>query len=170
MIVNIIFLFFFFIFKIDSTIITKCNLLFEILGDEVQKSLDWLKKNHKNSSVDDLINWKITFNYRKSWMTIHQHKTVQAIYIEWPQLKSPHAPELIMQDFEMKYKNQRANWQPFIKYIYSLKECNKRDTICLNMVDLEANATNGGKALIQLLHLAHLFPRKRKNLKISKGK
>lgn len=100
-------------------------------------------------------------------MQLNSNKKIEKIYDEWPVLKLPNAWELILQDFDqmlnLKVRGSIWNWSRFIEYVNELKKCSSYDSQSKRMINLlsDEGTTEGGRTMLELVYLVHLFPPKR---------
>lgn len=143
-------------------------MCFYFTDKSVEDSVNWLKNS--NGPWDELqLHWQNTYQYRMSWMKINDTKVANTIFQEWPVLSSPYAIELILQDFDqmihLDVKGTIWNWPKFVEYLRGMKKSSSYDTVARRLLELSENetTTEGGRALLEFLHLVHLFPPKGSN-------
>lgn len=107
-------------------------------------------------------NWTQTFSFRHDWIGAQRYPLVDDILRDWPILKTPVAPALILKDFEslgLVDGNKIQFWESFITIIMNENSCSISDSIGKTLqrsIDF-ADTTPTGRVLGQLLSLCHVF-------------
>lgn len=100
-------------------------------------------------------------------MKVNQFEVVTDIMERWPLLTGTNAVVLIDDFFcnmkkNLKIKGNVSDWDEFVALVNEKKKCNSRDQMCVSLGQLcqAESTTEGSRMMLELQHLAHLFPLK----------
>lgn len=110
-------------------------------NDDEEESIKWLSAN-ETPIMTVREHWKKTNNWRRAWLAANVNPAVEVVFNEWPILKTPVAPILILMDFdELKLSSgQRIlKWSQFFNIILEIEKRVFKDVNGKRLFSLQAS-------------------------------